>query len=151
LPGRLIKTEKPNTVEDTESDAPSRGSPEAPDVEDTEEIPPVRELQWANDIFDAMGEERPTLMFTQHGNKSRIVKNIVHEAVKLKDNVLIFVHSIPTLNFLNSVLKHRKHRIYILTGETLMKNRQEDIDRFNKETGAVYLISSRVSLLFAGG
>jgi len=30
--------------------------------------------------------------------KSRFVKNIVHEAVKLKDNVLIFVHSIPTLS-----------------------------------------------------
>jgi SNF2 family DNA or RNA helicase len=83
-------------------------------------------------------------MFTQHGNKSRIVKNIVHEAVKLKDNVLIFVHSIPTLNFLNSVLKHKKHRIYNLTGGTPMKDRQADIDRFNKESGAIYLISSKV-------
>jgi len=31
------------------------------------------------------------LMFNQHGNKSRIVKNIVHQAaVKVKDNGLIF-------------------------------------------------------------
>ena len=71
-------------------------------------------------------------MFTQHGNKSRIVKNIVHEAVKLTDNVSIFVHSSPPLSFFNSVLKHKKHRIYNLTP---MKNRQNDIDRFNEETG----------------
>lgn len=89
-------------------------------------------------------------MFTEHGNKSRIVKTIVHEAVKLKDNVLIFVHSIPTLKFLNSVLTHKKHRIYILTGETQMEQRQDDIDRFNKEAGAIYLISSKVSLLSSG-
>lgn len=125
--------------------APSRGSsPDPDDPEDTEAIPPVSELQWATDIFEDMGEERQTLKYTKYSNKARLVKNIVHEAVKLRDNVLIFVHSIPTLDFLDSMLSHRHHQIYILTGKTKMKDRQNDIDRFNEETGAVYLISAKV-------
>ncbi len=131
-----------------EFSAPSRGSSVEPeDPEDTEAIPPVSELQWASDIFANMGEESHTLKYTNHGNKARLVKNIVREAVKLKDNVLIFVHSIPTLEFLHSMLTHKKHRIYTLSGKTKMKDRQDDIDRFNKEIGAVYLISAKVFVL----
>lgn len=141
-----MKIEK--TIGTGESSAPSRGSSLEPeDLDDTEAIPPVNELQWATDIFENMGNQRKTLKYTDHANKARIVKTIVNEAVKLRDNVLIFVHSIPTLEFLNSMLKHRKHRIYILTGRTKMKDRQDDIDRFNTEIGAVYLISAKAGSL----
>ena len=148
--GRSVKIEK--TVRNEEFSAPSHGSspdPEPEDPEDTEAIPPVSELQWATDIFANMGEQRQTLKYTNHGNKARLVKHIVHEAVKLRDNVLIFVHSIPTLEFLDSMLRHKKHRIYILSGKTKMKDRQDDIDRFNEEIGAVYLISAKVFVLVA--
>jgi SNF2 family DNA or RNA helicase len=111
---------------------------------DRDELPSVDELQWAKDIFTEMGDAVNELLFTKFSNKSRVVLNIVKEAVRLRENILIFVHSIPTLEYLLSKLNHKKYKTYVLTGQTQMKERQVEIDRFNRDTGAVYLISCRV-------
>jgi SNF2 family DNA or RNA helicase len=72
------------------------------------------------------------------------VLDIVKEAVKLNENTLIFVHSIPTLKYLESKLRHKRYKVYVLDGSTPMKERQVSIDWFNKDEGAVYLISPKV-------
>lgn len=145
-----MKVEKVD-IKDETSDAsgdPSRlASPEADD--DAEELPPFDDLQWAKTIFDQLApQETKELSFTKHSNKARVVLEIVREAVKLGENVLVFVHSIPTLDYLESKLKHKGHKVYILTGSTPMKNRQPSIDKFNKERRAVYLISCKVTSSF---
>jgi SNF2 family DNA or RNA helicase len=76
-----------------------------------------------------------------------MVLSIVKEAVKMNENTLIFVHSIPTLNYLREKLDHKGYKIFELTGQTPMKDRQPAIDRFNRQHGAVYLISCRVLFL----
>lgn len=124
-----------------ESEVPSRASPIAAD--ENEELPPVDELQWAKDVFDEM-DEIGELKFTKFSNKARIVLDVVREAVKLKENILIFVHSIPTLEYLEEKLRHKKYRTYVLTGSTPMRDRQVDIDKFNRIESAVYLISCKV-------
>jgi len=142
-----MKVEKleADDASDTSGD-PSRLA--SPDPDDDEEMPPVNELQWAQDIFDSLSaEESRDLSFTKHSNKTRIVLEIVREAVTLGENILVFVHSIPTLNYLNSKLQHKGYKTYVLTGQTPMKDRQPSIDKFNKDTKAVYLISCRVTSL----
>ena len=127
---------------DTSGD-PSRVA--SPDPDDDEEMPPVNDLQWAQNIFDSLSpQENKELSFTKHSNKVRVVLEIVREAVMLGENILVFVHSIPTLNYMQSKLVHKGHKVYVLTGQTPMKDRQPSIDKFNKDTMAVYLISCRV-------
>jgi len=131
------------TDESTESEAPSRASP---DIDEIDELPPVHYLQWATKIFEALGPKSRELNFTAHSNKSRVVMTIVEEAVKLRENILIFVHSIPTLEYLESKLRHKKYNVYVLTGSTVMKDRQPQIDKFNRDVGAIYLISCKVAI-----
>jgi SNF2 family DNA or RNA helicase len=108
-------------------------------------LPPPNKLQWAKDVFENMGKgEHDQLKFTKFSNKVRIVLDIVKEAIKLKENVLVFVHSIPTLDYLEEKLKRKNYETYVLTGKTPMETRQVSIDRFSQETGAVYLISCKV-------
>ena len=70
--------------------------------------------------------------------------SIVKEAVKCKDSVLIFVHSIPTLEYLEMKLRRKGETVYILTGSTPVRDRQSMIDKFNGDTSAVFLISCKV-------
>jgi len=144
-----LKAEKQEVddISDTSGD-PSRAA--SPDSDD-DELPPIDDLQWAYDIFASRSEqEQKELSFTTHSNKVRIVLDIIREAVALGENILVFVHSIPTLNYLQSKLDHKKQKNYVLTGQTPMKDRQPSIDRFNKDTKAVYLISCRVTSLSFG-
>jgi SNF2 family DNA or RNA helicase len=142
---KLLKIDDPD-----ESELPSRQlSPDA--IDDEDELPAVYELQWAKDIIQGLGDEFKKLKYTEYSNKARVVMSIVKEAVRLRDNTLIFVHSIPTLNYLRDKLDHKHYDVFELTGSTPMKDRQHAIDRFNKKKGAVYLISCRVSSPFRFG
>ena len=140
-------TQVPTTTSSTNDQTPSDSRAISPEADDNDERPPVHDLQWAIEIFDGMGEDRRKLMFTEFSNKSRIVLSIAKAAVKLKENVLIFVHSIPTLEYLEEKLKHKGYRVFVLTGATPMKDRQREIAKFNRERGSIYLISCRVSTL----
>jgi len=132
-------------VDDTSDTSRDPSRIASPDPDDDEELPPVNDLQWAQDIFNSLPpQENKELSFTKHSNKVRVVLEIVREAVKLRENILVFVHSIPTLIYLQSKLEHKRYKVYVLTGQTPMKDRQPSIDKFNKDTGVVYLISCRV-------
>jgi SNF2 family DNA or RNA helicase len=142
-----VEKQEVDDISDTSGD-PSRAA--SPDSDD-DELPPVDDLQWAHKIFESRSEqEQKELSFTAHSNKVRIVLEIVREAVALGENILVFVHSIPTLNYLQSKLDHKGQKTYVLTGQTPMKDRQPSIDKFNKDTKAVYLISCRVTSLSVG-
>jgi len=129
------------------SEAASRMSP-AVDSDENDELPEFNELKWAKDIFEGMGESRKQLDFTEHSNKVVMTLDIVKEAIARGENILIFFHSIPTLDYVEAKLKRRQYanELFRLTGETPMKDRQKDVDRFQKARRAVYLISTRVHL-----
>ena len=118
----------------------------SPDAEDDEELPPVDELVWAKAVFEGLGDKLGELMFSEYSNKARIVLSIVSKSVKLKENILIFVHSIPTLQYLETKLKHKftSTKVFVLTGSTPMKERQPMIDQFNRSEKAIFLISCKV-------
>jgi SNF2 family DNA or RNA helicase len=117
-------------------------------TEDFEELPSVDELQEAKKIFDSLGPQYKELMFTKWSNKARVVIDIVTEAMTLKENILIFVHSIPTLEYLEKKLIHKKFHVFVLTGSTPVKERQASVDRFNRTRCAIYLISCKVYKFF---
>jgi SNF2 family DNA or RNA helicase len=133
----------PDDPDESFSEAASRQL-SADAVDEEEELPVIDQLRWAKDIFENLGDDYKKLKYTEFSNKARMVLSIVKEAVKLNENTLIFVHSIPTLNYLREKLDHKRYKIFELTGQTPMKERQPAIDKFNKQRGAVYLISCRV-------
>jgi SNF2 family DNA or RNA helicase len=139
---KLQKT-KSTISEDVEVNDSGQESPAILDY-DPEQLPSVDELKWAKDILDSRGDDRPKLKSSEHSNKVCLALNIVREAMKLKDNVLIFFHSIPTLEFVEAKLKRKHYHVYKLTGSTPMAERQGMIDEFNNDTTVIFLISSKV-------
>jgi SNF2 family DNA or RNA helicase len=119
----------------------------SPPADETEELPPIDDLEWAKSIFENLGDQQSKTLLSKHSNKVRIVLTIVKEALKLKDNILVFVHSIPTLEYLEEKLVHKNYRVYRLTGQTPVRERQGMIDEFNRTEGAVFLISCKVRFL----
>jgi len=142
-----LQQSKLKTQQEEWSDAASRMSP-AVDSDENDELPEFDKLKWAKEIFEGMGESMKQLDFTEHSNKVVMTLDIVKEAMARGENVLIFFHSIPTLDYVEAKLRRRKYADYSfrLTGETPMKDRQRDVDRFQKARRAVYLISTRVHL-----
>jgi SNF2 family DNA or RNA helicase len=82
----------------------------------------------------------------QLSNRAFIVRQIVEESLRIDDKVLIFSHTIPTLDYLEKMLDKIDgcHRCRI-DGETNMSTRQEATKAFNKKDSAhnVFLISMK--------
>ena len=79
-------------------------------------------------------------------NRSFIVSQIVEESLEIGDKVLIFSHTIPTLNYLEKMLDDVEGCITCrIDGETKMSTRQEATKVFNKKDSAfnVFLISMK--------
>ncbi|KAI9924460.1 hypothetical protein MW887_007087 [Aspergillus wentii] len=76
--------------------------------------------------------------------RSEILDKIVEESVKAGDKVLIFSHSLPTLNYVESMLKRSKRKYCRLDGTTPIFTRQSATKNFNSgSVDQVYLISTR--------
>ncbi|KAI2630567.1 hypothetical protein GGS21DRAFT_524910 [Xylaria nigripes] len=75
--------------------------------------------------------------------KVPILLEIIEQSRKLEDKVLLFSHSVITLDYLEGVLRMKKYSIMRLDGQTQMSDRQSIINRFNKGNIDVFLISTR--------
>lgn len=74
--------------------------------------------------------------------KVELLLLILDEARKLQDKVLVFSQSIPTLNYLENLLKMQQRRVCRLDGNTAIGKRQDMIKNFNSGSQEVYLIST---------
>lgn len=76
--------------------------------------------------------------------RAQILNRIITESIKAGDKVLVFSHSLPTLDYIEHVLKTSRHNYCRLDGQTPIFSRQAATKRFNS-TGSeqVYLISTR--------
>ncbi|KAI5288475.1 hypothetical protein KEM54_005186 [Ascosphaera aggregata] len=86
----------------------------------------------------------PDLLSPAHSYRTQAVDLIVRTSIEIGDKVLIFSHSIPTLDYLETMLKGRV--LYSrLDGKTPMCVRQSATKDFNMEDSPtqVYLISMR--------
>ncbi|KAI9776473.1 MAG: hypothetical protein M1835_005510 [Candelina submexicana] len=78
-----------------------------------------------------------------HSYKVQIFNQILNAASEIGEKVLVFSHSIPTLNFLESLLKTASRRYSRLDGKTKMTDRQKATKDFNTGNTEVYLVSTK--------
>ncbi|RJE20014.1 SNF2 family helicase ATPase [Aspergillus sclerotialis] len=91
-------------------------------------------------IFDSISD----MMDLELSYRTQILDKIVKLSVQAGDKVLVFSHSIPTLNYIESLLQAAKHKYCRLDGSTPMHGRQAATKKFNTQSEhQVYLISTR--------
>ncbi|EXJ91333.1 hypothetical protein A1O1_04445 [Capronia coronata CBS 617.96] len=85
--------------------------------------------------------EEPSL-----SNRTLAVQQILKEASAIGDKTLVFTHSIPTLNYLERMLKDMGLRFFRLDGGTDVSTRQASTKKFNEKNQSdaqVFLISMK--------
>ncbi|RAL05549.1 putative SNF2 family helicase/ATPase [Aspergillus ibericus CBS 121593] len=76
--------------------------------------------------------------------RAQILDRIVAESVRAGDKVLVFSHSIPTLNYVEHLLRKSGWKYCRLDGQTPIASRQAATKQFNQGSAEnVYLISTR--------
>ncbi|KAL6895940.1 hypothetical protein HDV57DRAFT_31353 [Trichoderma longibrachiatum] len=75
--------------------------------------------------------------------KVELLLMILDEARAMKDKVLVFSHSILTLDYLGELFKQQGRAVCRLDGSTAVGKRQEQIKAFNTGDSEIYLISTR--------
>ena len=80
---------------------------------------------------------------TTHSNKVEIFNQILDASIAAEEKVLVFSHSIPTLNYLEGLFKQTGRRYTRLDGKTKMSDRQKLTKDFNTGEAHVCLISTR--------
>ncbi|EFY93369.1 SNF2 family helicase/ATPase [Metarhizium acridum CQMa 102] len=75
--------------------------------------------------------------------KIELLIQILDDAKRSKDKVLVFSHSIPTLNYLSKLFQEQKRCFSRLDGGTPIAKRQDEIKKFNANQTELYLISTR--------
>jgi len=102
-------------------------------------------IEQALEPFQKLDEE-DQLEDPRLSHRAFIVQQIVEESLEIGDKVLIFSHTIPTLNYLEKMLDNIDGCNHCrIDGETNMSKRQEATKVFNKEESAynVFLISMK--------
>ncbi|KAI2613017.1 uncharacterized protein GGS25DRAFT_146220 [Hypoxylon fragiforme] len=80
---------------------------------------------------------------TSHSWKILILVVILEECKRVGDSVLIFSQSIPTLNYLEQILRKGKFSVERLDGSTRMNTRQTIVKDFNQGNTDVFLVSTK--------
>ena len=95
-------------------------------------------------IFQAL-EDSDRLEDPSLSHRSQIVCDIIERSVIAGDKVLLFSHSIPTLNYLESTVSSLGYATCRLDGTTHVTKRQGAVKDFNKDSAAynVFFISTR--------
>ncbi|KAF9890962.1 hypothetical protein FE257_005219 [Aspergillus nanangensis] len=76
--------------------------------------------------------------------RTQLVDQIIERSLRVHDKVLIFSHSLPTLDYMEHMLKRSNRSYRRLDGKTPVGTRQAATKEFNSnDTSQVYLISTR--------
>lgn len=80
----------------------------------------------------------------EFSHRSTLLNQILNEAANVGDKVLVFSQSIPTMDYLDKLLKKSGRKFLRLDGKTLSAQRQSLCKRFNtSDSEQVFLISTR--------
>lgn len=86
----------------------------------------------------------PDIKALEMSHRARIMNSIIDESIRAGDKILVFSHSIPTLDYIEHVLRSSNRKYSRLDGRTPVVTRQDATKRFNLGSEKqVYLISTR--------
>ncbi|KAG0208420.1 hypothetical protein BGX33_006248 [Mortierella sp. NVP41] len=99
---------------------------------------PLSQEPWYGEVI-----HRTNITDASHGNKVKILLDILEECHAINEKVLVFSRSIPTLDYLEYMTKQAGFKSLKLDGDTPIPDRQWMINDFNTSTGYdLFLISS---------
>ncbi|KAL6250196.1 hypothetical protein RBB50_002497 [Rhinocladiella similis] len=139
------------SIEDGELTSPD-DLDDNPDIDDNPEIdttgPMSEALREVQDIMEDLINDKELMVDASLSYRTLAVKKLVGQIIAVGDKVLIFSHCIPTLNFLDKMLKKMKCSYCRLDGSTKLSSRQAATKAFNKEdTHQVFLLSTKAGAL----
>jgi hypothetical protein len=105
------------------------------------EIPlplPESNYKWAREKMNKAGGNK-----VEQSYKMLATMEIIRSSLALNENILVFSHSIPTLDVLEGYVKAMGINYSRLDGSTQMNRRQQGTKDFNKAKGTVCLISTK--------
>lgn len=86
----------------------------------------------------------PDIKAPELSYRAGILNRIIEESINAGDKMLIFSHSLPTLNYIEHILKITRRKYSRLDGATPTQSRQAATKRFNRSSeDLLYLISTR--------
>ncbi|KAJ3942520.1 uncharacterized protein N0V96_008021 [Colletotrichum fioriniae] len=74
--------------------------------------------------------------------KVQLLVGILDQCEKMKEKVLVFSQSIPTLDYLDNLFRQQRRKFSRLDGSTPIHKRQQQVKNFNSGENQVYLIST---------
>lgn len=144
----LLKDQAPakdqaTTENDPQSDSNSPGEGPPTDVTIDTQGSMHEAMEKVLEVFESTTAARE-LKNTDLSYRTSLVRDILKGAMAVGDKTLIFSHSIPTLTYLERLLRKMKCAYIRLDGKTKMSDRQAMTKSFNKNsTYQVFLISMR--------
>jgi hypothetical protein len=94
--------------------------------------------------MDALFSKYPNLEETALSNRAVLLDEILDLSIRANDKVLIFTQSIPTMNYLDLMLKNKGRKYQRIDGSTTGPDRQNATKRFNSDSSEqILLISTR--------
>ncbi|EDN05403.1 predicted protein [Histoplasma mississippiense (nom. inval.)] len=111
------------------------------------EDPSIPHVLLSSEVLARIEKDFPTGMdmwSLELSHRAQVADQIIERSIAAGDKVLLFSHSIPTLNYLELVLKQAKRSYSRLDGKTPIATRQIATKNFNSGFDSqVYLISTR--------
>lgn len=131
------ETEEENAAEAQEMDAEDQllVIPEAPQLDMTVA---KTSHKWASEMLNAVDDP----LSLELSYRTQAFKTIIDCCLELNDRVLVFSHSILTLDFLQRLITKWGIKFQRLDGNTKMSDRQQNTKDFNKGDIMVFLIST---------
>ncbi|KAI1928279.1 hypothetical protein LOZ65_002055 [Ophidiomyces ophidiicola] len=113
-------------------------------AEDTTPVTQVLAPEVINRL-ETLFKDIDELKSTVHSHRTKMLEEIIRESINAGDKILVFSHSIPTLNYIEHVLIQNGWRYSRLDGTTPIGSRQTATKNFNKANSPiqVYLISTK--------
>jgi superfamily II DNA or RNA helicase len=96
-------------------------------------------IQDETNLFETEGVDMQSIDLS---NKVKILCQILDASRAVKDKVLVFSQSIPTLDFLEKLCIKQGRKYAVLTGKTKISDRQASTKDFNTGDDELYLIST---------
>ena len=126
------------------------GTGKKDDIENSVAIPGDESVSQAGLSEDVVAKEEELFLQVPDMNaqslspRAQVLHKIITESIEAGDKVLVFSHRLPTLNYIELILKKSGFRYSRMDGHTPTASRQGATKRFNTgDSEKVYLVSTR--------